>query len=383
MNAARRAIGLACLLALAAGGTRAEDAASGSQLEELRRAIEARRERVSAYERQERSLFDAIEAADTAARALRLEVARLAEVAREADRERAELEAASRALEAKVAITRRALAARAVALYKAGAPGPLRIVFTPGPVRDRLARIQALQLLLDHDQALLTRFGDERAALTSARAEAGAAASRYATARKALAGRERELAEEREAKRTLLEDVVRDSSQERAMLAELEAAARALAQKLSDLGAEPGRSGAIPFASRRGALAPPVSGRQLRGFGRVLDAEFRTETFRKGIDFAAEIGDPVGAVADGVVRFADWFHGYGRMLILDHGDGFFSVSGHLDSFEVELGEEVVAGQRIGSAGDTGSLSGPRLYFEIRQGSEALDPGDWLRLPPGG
>jgi septal ring factor EnvC (AmiA/AmiB activator) len=119
----------------------------------------------------------------------------------------------------------------------------------------------------------------------------------------------------------------------------------------------------------------------LRGFGRVLDAEYRTETFRKGVDFVVERGEPVYAVAAGEVRFAGWFAGYGRMVILDHGDGYFSVSGHLDEIGVAVGDVLASGDAVGRAGETGSLTGPRLYFEIRRGAEALDPAGWLRLAP--
>ena len=114
-----------------------------------------------------------------------------------------------------------------------------------------------------------------------------------------------------------------------------------------------------------------------RGFGRVVDDEFRTETFRKGVDFGAAAGAPVRAVAPGEVRFAGWFRGYGKIAILDHGDDYFTVSGHLESLAVALGDAVRVGDRIGSAGETGSLTGPTLYFEIRHGGDALDPGEWL------
>jgi septal ring factor EnvC (AmiA/AmiB activator) len=82
-------------------------------------------------------------------------------------------------------------------------------------------------------------------------------------------------------------------------------------------------------------------------------------------------------VAAGRVRFAGWFHGYGRMVILDHGGGYFSVSGHLDQVSVENGQLVPAGAVLGTVGETGSLAGPRLYFEIRKGGDALDPREWL------
>jgi septal ring factor EnvC (AmiA/AmiB activator) len=172
-----------------------------------------------------------------------------------------------------------------------------------------------------------------------------------------------------------------DRSEERSLLIELERAAHALEETIGSLGEEAlvrgGDAVASGFASLRGELPLPVRASIARGFGRVVDAEFQTATVRKGVDFAAAAGEPVRAVADGLVRFAGWFRGYGRMVILDHGDDYFSVSGHLDEVRVGPGERVDARDVIGTVGETGSLEGPRLYFEIRHGREPLDPADWL------
>ncbi len=374
-----RGAALVLALLLAGPGFAADDA----ELARLRRVITERRERVAQFERQERGLFEAIEAADAAAREVALALARAERDAGGAEREANARESELLEVKARLARTREGIARRAVALYKAGELGPVAVVFSAGSLGDRIARIQALQLLLDHDQKLLARFTDERNELARARIAADRAGVRRSETQAALLARRAELAEERRARRTLLADVRRDRARERALLNELEAAARELSAKLEGLARTPAgpRPGATPFASLAGRLAPPVAGSVLRGFGRVVDAEYRTETFRKGVDFAVERGEPVYAVAAGEVRFAGWFAGYGRMLILDHGEGYFSVSGHLDEIVVAVGDVLAAGDAIGSAGETGSLSGPRLYFEIRKGAEALDPADWLRLAP--
>jgi septal ring factor EnvC (AmiA/AmiB activator) len=181
-----------------------------------------------------------------------------------------------------------------------------------------------------------------------------------------------ELARERGAKRTILRELRRNRTRERQALYERAVAAQVLAETLARRGAggasrDRFTSAGRPFASLRGRLDPPVAGEVLAGFGRVVDPEFRTETFRKGVDIAAAEGTPVRAVADGSVRFAGWFRGYGKIVILDHGEGYFTVSGHLADTAVALGERVAAGDPLGSVGETGSLSGPRLYFEIREG----------------
>jgi septal ring factor EnvC (AmiA/AmiB activator) len=373
---------LAAALALGAALAAAARAQEGD-LEELRRAIEERRERVTRFEREERGLFGAIEAADAAARQLAAALVRAEADAGGAEREALQREAELADVKARLAHTREVIARRAVALYKAGELGPVAVVFSAGSLSDRIARIQALQLLLDHDQRLLARFTQERNELARARVAADRAGVQRSEAQAALLARRAEAEEERRARRALLEEVRRSRARERALLNELEAAARELEAKLAGLAATPAgpRPGAVPFASLAGSLAPPVPGRVLRDFGRVLDAEYRTETFRKGVDFAAERGEPVYAVAAGEVRFAGWFAGYGRMVILDHGDGYFTVSGHLDDIGVAVGDVLASGDPIGRAGETGSLTGPRLYFEIRQGAAALDPAGWLRLAP--
>jgi septal ring factor EnvC (AmiA/AmiB activator) len=64
-------------------------------------------------------------------------------------------------------------------------------------------------------------------------------------------------------------------------------------------------------------------------------------------------------------------------VILDHGDEYFTVSGHLAEIHVELGDDIVEGDSLGTVGETGSLLGPSLYFEVRAGGKPLDPADWL------
>ena len=98
-------------------------------------------------------------------------------------------------------------------------------------------------------------------------------------------------------------------------------------------------------------------------------------------EFEAEGGESVRAVAPGAVRFAGWFRGYGRLVIVDHGDDYFTVVSHLEDTFVAVGDVVAEGDTLGSVGETGSLTGPSLYFEIRRGSEPLDPADWLAPRP--
>lgn len=379
MKAAVGAAALGLLIAVLPPAALADRA---DELEALRRAIEEHRERVEAYEREQRGLFETLESMDRAIEALGRDAEHARSEAAAARGRLAELEGQEEVLEARLVRVRRALSARAVALYKAGEPGPLRVLFSAESLQDLLRRIETLRLLVDRDRKLIEAVRATAAGLEEARAEALRVAEAGEAAAARLVQRSGELGRERRARRGLLQQVRRDRTRVREALYELEAAAKTLEETLEKLGRSSAPGGAaaprIPFARRRGALAPPVEGSLAGGFGRRVDREFATETFRNGVDFEAREGTPVRAVAEGEVRFAGWFRGYGKLVILDHGDDYFSVSGHLESIRVEIGDRVATAEAIGTVGQTGSLAGPRLYFELRRGRQPLDPRDWFR-----
>lgn len=133
------------------------------------------------------------------------------------------------------------------------------------------------------------------------------------------------------------------------------------------------------FAKGRGQLAWPLRGEIVGRFGNEKHPRFGTVTFNNGIDIKASPGEAVHAVARGRVDFTSSDYGsYGEMIILNHGSGYYTLYAHLSSAAVSRGQEVAAGQVIGRAGDTGSLKGTILHFEIRKGRSSVDPLGWLR-----
>ena len=125
------------------------------------------------------------------------------------------------------------------------------------------------------------------------------------------------------------------------------------------------------FAGARGRLLFPVVGR-----AEVRPAH-RDGVDGPGVEIRAPAGSVVRAAFGGRVSFADRFGAYGRIVILDHGDHYYTVSGNLDAIDVKIGQDVAAGDRIGTVGDDGQ--GSMLYFEVRRGSQAIPPGPWLGL----
>ncbi|WP_164010035.1 murein hydrolase activator EnvC family protein [Pyxidicoccus trucidator] len=155
---------------------------------------------------------------------------------------------------------------------------------------------------------------------------------------------------------------------------ELEQADAELTRVVQDLKELPATHG---FGALRGTLPRPVKGIVEVGFGKVVNPRFNTVTVQKGLDIRAPAGTPVQAVAEGIVAYAGSLRGYGNLLILDHGDGFHTLMAHLSTLTAELGAAVAAGDVVGEVGDTGSLKGAYLYFEVRRAGQAVDPALWL------
>lgn len=140
-------------------------------------------------------------------------------------------------------------------------------------------------------------------------------------------------------------------------------------------GAEPGpgdpRDVRVSFRDKKGRLAFPLPGRA------EIHAVHRAGASGFGLELRGPKGAPVRAVFPGRVAFADDYANYGMTLILDHGDGYHTVSANLGQILVRVGDEVTQGTVVGTVGDTGG--GALLYFEIRKGGANLDPSEWLGI----
>src|SRR5439155_12085193 len=113
------------------------------------------------------------------------------------------------------------------------------------------------------------------------------------------------------------------------------------------------------FARGEGRLEWPVRGSVVGRFGPETHPKWGTVTMNNGIDIATPIGTAVRVVARGRVDYtSEDFGAYGQMVIVNHGDGYYTLYGHLSSITVAVGTEVAAGQTVGLSGDTGSLKGP-------------------------
>lgn len=127
------------------------------------------------------------------------------------------------------------------------------------------------------------------------------------------------------------------------------------------------------FAQRKGKLIKPVSGPVVGNFGKKYDPATSLYTFHKGVDLESPAGSPVSAVHPGKVVFSGTLGGYGQLLIIDHGDQYFTLCGQLGETLKKIGETVAEGETIARS----SASGAPVYFEIRQRHIAVNPAPWF------
>ena len=367
-------------LALASVLLAAPDSAAGARnAEEIAQEVKAHEEALSKLREQATSVVDALAAAEEQARALEAAAQKAEAGARQAS---ARVEAAQRDEEAsrKALIAQLGLLApRLKARYRLGKDQRAGLIFDAPSLGDLLWRRRALDRVLEGDLALLGRARDALAALETHRATLQAAKAELA-GQSQTAKEKRSLAAQRHAELASLHGALLEEQDLREKtLRELYRVQADLSRFVEELpeAAAPARASLV---ARKGRMPFPVQGLIEVGFGKVLNPRFNTVTFQKGLDIRAPLGSPVAAVGAGKVVHAGPFRGYGNLVIIDHGEGYHSLYAHLEELSKGVGDEVKEGDRLGTVGETGSLKGAYLYFEIREKGKPVDPKSWLAPP---
>ena len=121
----------------------------------------------------------------------------------------------------------------------------------------------------------------------------------------------------------------------------------------------------------------PVSGRLLSSYGSRTDPFSGDGAFHTGVDLSASTGTPVRAGGDGVVAHAEWSGRYGKLVVIDHGNGMQTWYAHMSRFDVVPGQDIRLGQQIGLSGGTGRVTSPHLHYEVRMGGTPVNPYPYL------
>jgi murein hydrolase activator len=350
-----------------------------AQLEALKARKSAEAAAARALQEREGPLLSAVDEAEqawiAADAASRVAEAKRAGAERRLARARSEEAAAQAELDALQGELGPRLRARA----RQGRLSELRLLAASASLADLVKRRYLWDRVVAHDAALLREGQRALAARERARAARAKEAARLGALARDAQTRRDVAAARRDEHQTLLGAIRNAMSLHERAAAEAATQEVKLAEFVAALPpAVSGRDLHTGFAQLRGRLPRPAAGNIEVGFGRLVNPRFNTVTVQNGIDIRAAAGTPVYAVAPGRVAHAGWFKGYGNLVIVDHGDGYHTLVAHLASMSTAMGEEVRAGTQLGTVGDTGSLKGTYLYFEVRERGRPVDPRAWLR-----
>jgi murein hydrolase activator len=290
------------------------------------------------------------------------------------------------------------LGRRLRALYKLQAQGGvLPIVLSGADPVEQAVQLRHLTTLASVDARLIREYRVTSEVLADRKGRVEARGREMASLRTEADQERAEFDQEAAKRRALLAKVQGERAYHDRMVGDLSEATRRLEAFIRDLQekqrravakvpppsrpARPAPGDASPgpgFAGLRGRLSWPADGRVVAEYGPQVNPRFGTKTFRNGIDIEATEGSNIAAVFPGHVVYTGWFRGYGNLIIVDHGGEYYTVYAHAADIRVTEGDEVKQGQLIGTVGDTGSLQGPRLYFEVRHEGKPQDPAQWLR-----
>jgi septal ring factor EnvC (AmiA/AmiB activator) len=288
---------------------------------------------------------------------------------------------------------------RLVSLYKAGELGALRMFFSAESFPQMAEMIRYMRSILDNDKKIFAEYNQKIEELRKLKADLERDAVKKERIKDGIAAKKQEIEQEKNKKAAYLVKVRQDRGSYEKSLKELQANAARLQtmmlrlealsrRKLSSRHEKPGSKSKplaelppVPdrgFASQKGRMSLPVRGEIIETYGKHKHPEFNSYTFSKGLSISSGSGTEIKSIYEGSVIFADYFKGYGNMIIIDHGGGYFSLYAHAAKILKKVGAEVARHETVATVGDTDSSKGPLLYFEIRHQGKPVDPAGWVR-----
>jgi septal ring factor EnvC (AmiA/AmiB activator) len=351
-------------------------------LEQLKDQIEEKRRQADEAGKKRDSILQGIQTLDERHVRYRQSHQDISRKLRKKDQEIETINAQIARLREGVQIRQEAILARLRVQYMEGRFGHWKPLLASDSYGDFQRRLRYLSAVSERDYSLIETFRSDMANMQEAERQREAARvgmvaykrstekhlEEIRTVKKEKKLYLTKLTQEKESYERALQELERSASRIDSLLRELEQRRRAAAAKPP--------SGSLPRGVK-GGLPWPAEGSVSTYFGRQKHPTFNTYVQRKGIEIRTSEGSAIHAVMPGTVVYADWLKGYGLVIILDHTNGFFSLYAHASKILTSVGAQVRSGQAIGETGDTGMTGENTLYFELREGTEAVDPLQWL------
>lgn len=377
-------LAVALMLFVGTGGVPAhgDDKEGETQkLERIKREMLEKKKELKRAKRKERSILSELDRIDRDIHAGSVELANQQKWLRDSEISLREIEQSNAEINQKLDGLKKIYAQRLRALYQMSRSGNDGF-FSAESLDSALKRVTYLSMIAEQDRKVMKEYSDSLTRLSTRQTEIAEKKKEILSHQRSVEVKKAELVTRKRKKADLLAGVRKEKGLSEQTLRELEESSASLwamikKAELEKKDAEPTVQDAGALEAKGPKLPWPLEGQVLTRFGMQRHPQFGTMVFRRGIEIQARAGDAVRAVSDGQVAYADWYKGYGNLVILEHGNGLYTLYGNLSRLDAKKNERVPKGQVIGLAGDSGSMKGAKLYFEIRRNGEAQDPLLWL------
>jgi septal ring factor EnvC (AmiA/AmiB activator) len=354
------------------------------QLKEIEEKIDKQRLMVSVTKKNENSILSTLNMTNRSLKIIEKEIRVYELKLSEVQQKKMEIENRLKEIETMINRQKKFLSGRLRILYKEGNLSYIKVALLAEDITDFFQRMRYMKKIAEYDSKIIEDFFEKQKEMEGYNLSLIKSTEELLSLKDAADKKRGQMLREKKEKKKLLgkikgkravyeqiQEELEDSSQQLMSLIETlekkrkEAELRLPSKKAGD------------FIMLKGSLPWPISGNIVSNFGKIKEPRFNTYLFNNGIEIGSSAGINVKAIHSGDIIFADWFKGYGKLIIVDHGDGYYSLYGHLDEIGAAVGEKIQSGDIIGKVGDTDSINGYTLYFEIRQRGKPEDPMAWF------
>ena len=281
--------------------------------------------------------------------------------------------------EQKIKSHKKILGLRLRSIYKEGPMFPLRVAFSSNNVTDLMQRLKYMDLIAQQDSQMLQEYLTKLEKIKQDKSSLYKVRAKLVSLKKNTVSKKREIEKTKKEKSVYLKKIKRKKNLSVKVRKELLAASNNLNSLIDKLLMKLVSGEGLDISDKKGRLKLPLKGRILNKFGRKRVKEYESYIVYNGINVRARRGTPVQAVFDGKVLYTGELEGYGNLVIVGHGKEYHSLYGHLDSIKVAANKVVKTGEVIALSGDSGSLEGETLYFELRKNGKPIEPVRWFRV----
>ena len=351
-----------------------------NELSEIERKLKQKKQQVKEAIEQERSILSEVDKINRTVKQKQEELKDYEIRISQAQSNIKNLEDEITALAGKVEQKKQNLKEGLKALYKQQYGSKALILITARDYQDLIIKSRSMNLLAYQDRRKIDTFKDEITVANEKKKDLELMKINLQISRENVQNKQKEMTAELTKKDKLLESVRNKRSSYEKMIKELEESSEKLREMIETFEKEKpsGPPTGTGFGALKGRLPWPVHGKVIVPYGKYNDPQYNIPVFKNGIEIRAGNEEQPVAVSGGNVVYADWFKGYGLLLIINHGSGYHSLYGHLSEIFYKSGDIIKKGTVVGKIGESGVLNVPSLYFEIRYKGKPLDPMQWLK-----